>query len=152
MRLSMIKFCLTGRRTSFLGATVRLVLINSEVLFPDLQEKMEDPNMNEPFEKIPSDENLQGDSDETDDESVADADILEFEEEDEDIEEVQDEEAEDANFEEDDEDTEEDKDNEGEGLEEDAEGENVSEEYVKLPILHQFESEEKGEEDNPSEK
>ena len=111
--------------------------------------------MNEPFEKIPSDENLEGDSDETDDESVADAEILEFEEEDDDIEEVQDEEeAEDANYEEDDEDTEEDKDNEGEGLEEDAEGENVSEdeEYVKVPTLLQFKSEEKGEEDNPSEK
>ena len=110
--------------------------------------------MNEPFEKIPSDENQEGDSDETDDESVADADILEFEEEDDDIEEVQDEEAEDANFEEDDEDTEEDKDNEGEGLEEDAEGENVSEdeEYVKVPTLLQFEPKEKGEEDNPSEK
>ena len=116
--------------------------------------------MNEPFEKIPSDENLEGDSDETDDESVADADILEFEEEDHDIEEFQDdieevqdeEEAEDANYEEDDEDTEEDKDNEVEGLEEDEEGENVSEEYIKLPTLLQFKSEEKGEEDNPSEK
>ena len=109
--------------------------------------------MNEPFEKIPSDENQEGDSDETDDESVADADILEFEEEDDDIEEVQyEEEAEDANYEEDDGGTEEDKDNEIEGLEEDEEGENVSEEYVKLPILLQFESEEKGEEDNPSEK
>ena len=94
---------------------------------------MEDPNTNEPFEKIPSDENLEGDSDETDDESVADGDILEFEEEDDDIEEVQyEEEAEDANYEEDDEDTEEDKDNEGEGLEEAAEGENVSESFGEL--------------------
>ena len=112
--------------------------------------------MDEPIEKIPSDENSEGDPDESDGESISD--ILEFEEEQDDIEEAEVEETaedEDENEEdsenEEDEDSEEDKDNEGEGLEEAAEGEKVSEEYVKLPTLFE-KMMDNDEEDNHSEK